>query len=264
MKKSIACVVGVCLIALAATPALADWDPGDGHKMHYPQLPDPTGWDVFADRAQTWPSGFGLVADDWECSESGPVSDIHIWGSWQGDGVDAITDVFVTIYADVPDPDGTGALFSKPGDLLWDRRFLAEDMTVRPYGTGEQGWFIPDAQGAPASYTPNDHSLFHQINIDEIVDPFEQVEGTIYWLGIQVDHADAGALWGWKTTQDHWNDDAVSYDQFPQVWHELHDPLSQESLDMAFVITGESPVPEPASLSLLGLGGLALLRRRRG
>ena len=25
---------------------MADWVPADGHKMHYPQLPDEAGWDV--------------------------------------------------------------------------------------------------------------------------------------------------------------------------------------------------------------------------
>src|SRR4030042_92042 len=29
------------VLALMAVPAWADWDPGQGPKMHYPQLPDP-------------------------------------------------------------------------------------------------------------------------------------------------------------------------------------------------------------------------------
>ena len=33
-------------VALLAGPALADWEPADGHKMHFPQLPDEDGWDV--------------------------------------------------------------------------------------------------------------------------------------------------------------------------------------------------------------------------
>ena len=46
--------------------------------------------------------------------------------------------------------------------------------------------------------------------------------------------------------------------QYPQEWEELHHPDSGGSLDMAFVI-----VPEPVSAGLLGLGAVALLRRRR-
>ena len=58
-------------LALAAGPAAAYWDVSMPHKMHFPQLPDPFGWDVhFEDY---------YVADDFECSESGPLRDIHFW-----------------------------------------------------------------------------------------------------------------------------------------------------------------------------------------
>ena len=40
-------------------------------------------------------------------------------------------------------------------------------------------------------------------------------------------------------------------------WRELIDPRTGISLDMAFVIT-----PEPATLALLTLGAIAVLRRR--
>lgn len=40
------------------------------------QLPDEDGWDVMAmDRC---------LADDWACTRSGEVTDIHFWGSWHG------------------------------------------------------------------------------------------------------------------------------------------------------------------------------------
>jgi len=57
-------------------------------------------------------------------------------------------------------------------------------------------------------------------------------------------------------------DDAVWYGLDTERWIELRDPITGESLDMAFVIT-----PEPATLALLALGGLGVLgrvvRRRR-
>ena len=54
----------VCTLLIAATNiALADWSPNDGHKMHFPQIPDIDGWDVaFND----W-----WLADDWKCQETG-------------------------------------------------------------------------------------------------------------------------------------------------------------------------------------------------
>ena len=75
MKKPIAFFAMVC-VALYAAPARADWQPGDGHKMHFPQLPDEDGWDVNATMGV-------CLADDWMCSETGPVEDIHFWGSWK-------------------------------------------------------------------------------------------------------------------------------------------------------------------------------------
>jgi len=38
----------VCALTLVvgAPVALGHWDPCDPHKMHFPQMPDPCGWDV--------------------------------------------------------------------------------------------------------------------------------------------------------------------------------------------------------------------------
>jgi hypothetical protein len=63
-------------LSLCLTPE-QEWE----HKMHFPQLPDPTGWDVRA----------YCIEDDWQCSETGYVSDIHFWGSWHADEVGVLT-----------------------------------------------------------------------------------------------------------------------------------------------------------------------------
>ena len=80
--------ISIVIVLLVAGTALADWFPGEGHKMHFPQLPDlqPTGMDVLAN----WPYDASaqtgkILADDWQCSQDGPVADIHIWGSWEWD-----------------------------------------------------------------------------------------------------------------------------------------------------------------------------------
>ena len=67
-------VISAALLALAlvVTTAHADWNPGFKHKMHFPQQPDANGYDVNF----TAPL---IVADDWKCSETGPVTDIHFW-----------------------------------------------------------------------------------------------------------------------------------------------------------------------------------------
>ncbi len=234
-------LAAVCVALPSAV--LADWDPGQDHKMHFPQLPDPHGWDVYA----TWPK---VLADDWLCTETGPVTDIHVWGSWRRDRESPIEAIRVSIHAD----DRTGE-YSKPGKLLWERFFTTGEFTVRDYGRGRQGWYNPN----DGSYELNDHFTFHQINIMPIKDPFIQKAGNIYWLDISVVPQYRHAQWGWKTSQDHFEDIAVWGDYPDPFWKPLVDPFGKP-LDLAFVIT-----PEPQSLVLLIVGGMfcALLRRRQ-
>lgn len=242
-------LINLCVLLLAGT-ALADWDEGDGHKMHYPQLPDPTGWDVMSTEPK-------ILADDFLCTWGGPITDIHFWGSWQNDAIGDISNIHLSIHDDIPDPDGPGSGYSMPGTLLWSRDVDGSSIGIREVTPeSPQGWYNPNSGG----YIQPDHNRYFQYNIFiPEQEAFIQEEGTIYWLDISVTPAVGGlwTLWGWKTSLNHWNDDAVWSDD-GQTWFELRDPITNESLDMAFVIT-----PEPTTIVLLGLGGLVLCRRRR-
>lgn len=245
MKKTV-CIL---LILSISSLASADWFPGDPYKMHFPQMPDPTGWDVLA----TVPK---VLADDWLCTESGPVSDVHLWGSWRYDFIGQITNIHLSIHSNLPAD--TQIPFSRPGELLWERDFGPDQFIVRPYGTGEQGWHNPNTQ----EWIRPDHLQFHQINIVKIPDPFRQIANTIYWLDVSVKVASPipEAAWGWKTTKEHFMDDAVWADYIAgavPVWQPLIDPAGV-TLDLAFVIT-----PEPATIGLLALGGAVILRRQK-
>jgi len=69
----------------------------------------------------------------------------------------------------------------------------------------------------------------------------------VYWLDVYVE-TDGSAQFGWKTSIEHFNEDAVLFNE--NMWRELRypeqHPQHPESVDMAFEITTE-PVPEPNS-----------------
>jgi len=215
-------------------------EPWENHKMHFPQLPDPNGWDIL----DTFP--WVMLADDWMCSETGYVTYIHFWGSWLSDIEGNILGFYISIFSDIPaDQSPTG--YSMPGDELWSS-YITEFDTVY-MDPSPQGWYDPIYYW----WQHPNHNFYYRYDITDIPEPFYQENETIYWLSVMADVEDAGEppaeppLWGWKTSIDHWNDDAVYsfYDPPFYNWYELYNPEPPyESLDMAFVITGEPGAEE--------------------
>jgi hypothetical protein len=112
--------------------------------------------------------------------------------------------------------------FSIPSDeCVWWRCFDESEMTIVEIDPPvDEGWFDPE--------TPEvlefDHGMYYQYNITDIADPFYQQQGNIYWMELcmTVQTGDPQPEWGWKTSVNHWNDDAVWRGT---NWDELLDPL---------------------------------------
>ncbi len=266
MKYAFTALIAVVALILLGAPAAADWEEGDDYKMHHPQIPNPQGWDVNF----TYPK---IVADDWGCTETGPVADIHFWFSVMGQMTPVgeiplpprIDNVHVSIHKDLPVGDPENEFdYSIPGGLLEEYDFGADEIKLLGPFSGMQGWWDPNFQEG----STDDHNSYWQVNITNIRNPVIQREGEIYWLDLSMKASNVTGEpldVGWKTTYEdlHFVDWPVYRDDdAAMAWQPVWDTAGgYPPVDMAFVIT-----PEPGTVAMLvgaGLIGLLAYARRR-
>jgi hypothetical protein len=121
------------------------------------------------------------------------------------------------------------------------------------YSPTPQGWYDP----ATGFWEHPDHYEYFRYNIVDLPDPFLQEAGTIYWLEICPFIQPGTGSWGWKSSEDHFEDDAVWRGAASNwEWIDLWEPPNfVQSLDLAFAISGiaggcESPPrPDPVGFA---------------
>ncbi|MFH1313054.1 MAG: GEVED domain-containing protein [Candidatus Eisenbacteria bacterium] len=240
------CTFVFLIVLLAYTAAaFADWDLWDARK--WAQLPDldSTGIDVNA-------SGTLILADDFRCTEAGPITEIHIWASWLhnylpfGDSPDSVRFI-LSIHGDIPESLSTTG-YSMPDTVLWSKLYPPGSFSTRVWKDSIlEGWLNP-----PDGYYefPAD-TVCWQYNFS--IPPIQQFyqEGrvdspVVYWLNVKAKPRDQAASLGWKTSVNHWNDDAVwgeGAEPYDGPWYELTYPdghdMEGQSIDLAFVIVGQ-------------------------
>jgi len=238
------------------------------------QLPDTstTGIDIRCDRRDGTER---LLADDFECRETEPITNVILWGSWKNDIKGEIEYIHLSIHDDIPDPDPCGPYyFSKPNDPpLWERDFWPEEFTETLYfeltGYEEWEWWWDPHKHLPPVWNGDKQIWMYEISIDPcdaFIQQGDPCNPVIYWLDVYVQLMpdSNNPRFGWKTSRDHWNDDAVWYEyddlMMEYYWSELRYPTGHpnhpDSIDMAFAINAapaetenikwsQPPVPWP-------------------
>ncbi|MBN1361571.1 MAG: LamG domain-containing protein [Sedimentisphaerales bacterium] len=230
------------LLRVAEPVFFCEWDEGDPHKMHWPQVGDMRETGLAVDMFET------SLAEDFQCAQTGPITDIHFWGAFMDDtlpvfSVDSLK-FKVSIYANLPADDKIA--WSRPGQLLWSKEILPYTYDFhQTTGFYRQGWYDP----ASGFYQPSNHRKSFQYNIclrGDDKELFTQQRGTIYWIEIkEIREADASYVFGWKPTERRlqFKDNAVW--RHPVLgWQPISYPDGHEykgsRLDLSLVITGRA------------------------
>jgi len=232
------------------------------------QKPDrePTGIDVNATMFDPSQESY-VLADDFECIQTGSIDQITVWTSWYhdrlpGDNDPAAVSFKLSLHADIP---ATDTDYSKPGTLLWERMFHRGDFFVEQYaGNLQEGWLDPPDLYEQFADTQIWRYVF-DLKSEEFIQRGTPDNPVVYWLDVQAQPMAVGVeptRLGWKTSLDHWNDDAVWSRIDPATgnawpWQELiypaDHPMAGKSIDLAFQISGHqwqeaikwSQPPEP-------------------
>jgi GEVED domain-containing protein/Big-like domain-containing protein len=191
-----------------------------------------------------------VLADDFQCTQTGSITEITVWGSWYHDqypGDPSNVSFTLSLHEDIPaEQSSTG--YSMPGELLWVRDFFDGEFGVDLHAGGlHEGWMDP-----PDMYEPFGDTMCweYTFNLEpgEFIQQGTPDEPVVYWLDVQAQVQYPGVWFGWKTSLEHWNDDAVwNRGQDPGLmmqWQELRYPWNHEmagqSIDLAFRIEGEA------------------------
>ena len=131
-----------------------------------------------------------IVADDWQCRDPRPVTDVHFWGSyirWEEynpkpplppPGVESFV---IRIYKDVPAGGPTDQNYSHPGELLYETEVKVFDERY--------------VASIPHPNRTYEHKFYYSLDLPE---PFLQERGTIYWISIAAVMPNGYDYpWGW-------------------------------------------------------------------
>ena len=231
----------------------------EGTKI-WEQPPDltPEGMAVNATKTRVAPTTPYTLADDFQCVQTGPITQILVFGSWWHDIVPNLAQVSfrLSLHSDVPGDPNNPLVYSHPGALLWFRNFTPGTYQYDQVASGlQEGWYDPNSP----TYEPIGDTVCWRFtfNLDPN-DPNTPIQqGTpdnpvTYWLDVRASTpATPVNYFGWKTSPAHWNDAAVwayGTNPAPTAWRMLTyppmHPFEGDQIDLAFQIIGPGQLPQ--------------------
>jgi hypothetical protein len=151
-----------------------------------------------------------LVADDFRCIGSMPITSVHWWGSYSGwaelnsTPSPAPSSWLLGFWSNVP---ATGTAFSHPGRVLQVVRVPAGQVSITPAGIDRFSGKSSDTCYKYAVDLSADQYFWQDKYLTSTAD-------NVFWLSITAIYAGNQTTkypWGWKTRPAHWMDDAVTF-----------------------------------------------------
>ncbi|MBN1764225.1 MAG: hypothetical protein JW860_03125 [Sedimentisphaerales bacterium] len=152
-----------------------------------------------------------IMADDWECRDERPVTDIHWWGSFLGWTQPTIPRFLlpkafhIGIWTDVPKGADLEFPFSHPGVLIWENYCDNYVWNFAGYDKDPRGEMENEACFQFNQLLSQDEWFRQSPQADPLVP-------NVYWLSIAAIYDPDQPVshpWGWKTREHFFNDDAV-------------------------------------------------------
>jgi hypothetical protein len=202
--------------------------------------------DATADTPKSWDPE--IIADDFQCMSTGPITLFTIWGAWYGPlpGGDAgNADFIISIREDLP-PSGSRT-YSMPGAVLWTKTFKKGQFSVLASNTDDQGYSSSAAGKSYSKFIWQGYQYTFPVDDTEaFVQTGTQDKPVIYWLSVQAQVTRVGdttSRFGWKTSASTWGSDAVwvkgqePYSGTWQKWsYPFAHPRSGQKTAMAFMV----------------------------
>ncbi len=141
-----------------------------------------------------------VLADDFPCTNSGPITDIHLWGSWLSDQGDYYAIYTLAIWSDVPAT--TNGAYNHPGQWLWTQTYYPGQYTFCLYTNRLEQFYngVSVNNGSPrlGSSSNQFYLCFDVYPTNSFYQTGTTNSPTNYWLSVTVQSS--ACYFGWKSS----------------------------------------------------------------